>query len=160
MNSVEHKKAQRVRGKITVDSGAGESVWPKDLLKEVKIEESAQSLNGGGFLAANGTRMKNYGKKHIRFDSGDGPEKAMSFQVTDVRKPLAAVSRIVDRGNKGQFGPRPEDNFIENILSKERILMVRDNGTYVIDVDVLINEVEVEEDSVPKTESSVFTRRV
>ena len=33
----------------------------------------------------------------------------------DVQKPLAAVWRIADKGNLVQFGPNPENNFIQNV---------------------------------------------
>ena len=49
------------------------------------------------------------------------------FEVTNVRKPLMAVARVVDAGNVVQFGPRPEDNFImpvgsntKGVLASER----------------------------------------
>ena len=60
--------------------------------------------------------------------------QSIVFQVTDVTKPLAAVSRIVDKGNVVQFGPRPEDNFIRSESGK-KIQIRRERGTYVIDVE-------------------------
>ena len=102
-----------VKGKVTVDSGAGESVWPQGVLGEAD-EVSANSV---GFVAANGSRMKNFGKKRVVFVK-DQQKRAIGFHVTEVRKPLAAVSRIAEKGNIVQFGPKPENCFIQNIQTQ------------------------------------------
>ena len=129
-----------VQGKITVDSGAAESVWPADMVCE--DEELEQKDGMIGFVAANGAQMTNYGKKVARFvnvgESADDSEKAMGFHVTDVRKPLAAVSRIVDKGNRVVFGPKPEDNYIMNIKTGRKMYMKRERGVFVLDVGFLL----------------------
>jgi hypothetical protein len=38
----------------------------------------------------------------------------MSFQVAQVKKPLVAVKRIVEKGNYVCFGPEEGDNYIKN----------------------------------------------
>ena len=62
----------------------------------------------------------------------------MGFQVTDVRKPLAAVSRIVDKGNRVVFGPKPEDNYIMNIQTGKKMFMKREKGVFILDVGFLL----------------------
>ena len=52
---------------------------------------------------------------------------ALAFQVADVKKPLISVRRIVEKGNLVSFGPKPEDNFIENRTSGDRIAL-KPNG--------------------------------
>ena len=47
----------------------------------------------------------------------------LGFEASDVRKLFAAVHRIVEKENKVQFGPNPEDNFIQNIATKEKVHM-------------------------------------
>ena len=39
----------------------------------------------------------------------------MGFQVCDVKRALAAVSRITAKGNRVSFGPDEGDNFIQNV---------------------------------------------
>ena len=59
--------------------------------------------------------MGYYGAKEAMFMTGkDKTVMGLGVQVSDVQKPLAAVWRIVEKGNVVQFGPRPEDNFIKN----------------------------------------------
>ena len=104
INEVE-KGAKKVlkKGKVTVDSGAEDSVWPATHVCWDNVEETEESVKGIGFIAANGTRMENYGGTKVKFKSG-GKTKAMNFSVTDCKKPLAAVSKIDDEGNRAVFG--------------------------------------------------------
>ena len=51
-------------GTITLDSGAGVSVWPKDLQPSVKMLPRKEGLR---MIAANGTVIDNIGQKIIRF---------------------------------------------------------------------------------------------
>jgi hypothetical protein len=122
------------KGKITIDSGAEESVYPKAMVDEKDLVETDASKKGMGFVAANGSKMKNYGAVKVKFQS-EGKNRSMNFHVTDVQKPLGAVCRIADKGNFVCFGPNPNDNFIMNIESGEKMWMKRERGTYVIEVD-------------------------
>ena len=58
----------------------------------------------------------------------------LGFQVADVKKPLLAVDRVVEKGNVVQFGPEEEDNFVMNRNSKEKIMMRKKGKSYVIDI--------------------------
>ena len=86
-------------GKITVDSGAAESVWPEDLMPEVQTKPSIGSQTGVTYIAANGNKMPNLGEKKVHFRTKDGLNSSILFQVTKVKKPLAAVSKITEKGN-------------------------------------------------------------
>ena len=132
---VDSKAKKFVKGKVTVDSGAGESVWPEGVLG--KPDEEGSKLVG--FVAANGSKMRNLGKKKVIF-AKDGKKRSMGFHVTEVKKPLAAVSRIAEKGNIVQFGPKPEDCFIMNVESKEKMFMRLERGTYVLDVEFEVDE--------------------
>jgi hypothetical protein len=65
---------------------------------------------------------------------------SLTFQVSDVQKPLAAVRRIVEKGNIVQFGPRDEDNFIKSNSSGLKIFMVKKGGSYVVPAELLMEE--------------------
>ena len=51
-------------GAITLDSGAGVSVWPKTWKEEVRMMPKKEGLR---MVAANGTEIKNLGQKLVRF---------------------------------------------------------------------------------------------
>jgi hypothetical protein len=75
-------------------------------------------------------------KKGVRFkDDEKGVRMTLGFQVADVKKPLIAVKRIVEKGNVVAFGPLAEDNFIENKQSGDRIpLRPNGKGSFLMDV--------------------------
>ena len=68
LNVVE-KFGVKNRSKITIDSGAEESVWPIDQVGEHVLVETNASRDGIGFIAANGARMKNYGALKVDFSN-------------------------------------------------------------------------------------------
>ena len=102
INAVESKP--KYKGKITIDSGAEESVFPVDMIDEAEVVETEASRKGFGFIAANGSKMKNYGAAKVKFNS-EGKPRSMHFHITDVKKPLGTVCRIAEKGNFVCFGP-------------------------------------------------------
>ena len=56
-----------------------------------------------------------------------------TFQVAEVRKPLMAIKRIIERGNIVQFGSKPEESFIYNKEAQVRIpLQDKGKGSFVV----------------------------
>ena len=64
----------------------------------------------------------------------------MNFSVTDCKKPLASVSKIVDRGNRVVFDE--DESYILNKKTGEKISLERDRGTYVMVVEFKVDEDE------------------
>ena len=62
-------------------------------------------------------------------------ESKMRFNVAKVQKPLASAANVVEAGNKISMGTNPEDNFIENSTTGERIGLRVEKGTFVFDVE-------------------------
>ena len=98
------------------------------------------------------------GEATLNFSRG-GKRCAMKFLDADVKRPLAAVSAIVDEGNTVVFSARGA--YIENDATKERMPMTRKNGVFVLeleadkvgtkasmDVGAVTGEDKVEEDMV------------
>ena len=137
MQNVEKTKIWKEVGtaEITIDSAADESVCPKDWAKAFRTK-SVPEERKMKFRNASGGEMHHHGEKRVNFKTG-GEERimGMNFQVSDVRRPLAAVWRIAERGNIVQFGPNPADNFIMNSTTKEKIWMRKKGRSYVLDVD-------------------------
>ena len=123
------------KGRITVDSGAAESVWPESLLPEVETTASYGSRNGVTYITANGDKMDNKGEKKIKFKTSDGLSSSIIFQVTGVKKPLATVSKITQKENWVCFGPN--EAYIHNVETGKRTKMDLINGTYGIDVEYI-----------------------
>mgnify|MGYP001200880737 FL=1 len=70
-------------------------------------------------------------------------------QSTDVRKPLAAVSKIIDKNNKVVFDK--DGSYILNKKTGRRIELLEERGTFVMEVEFLEPEFE--------SEAPGFTRR-
>lgn len=136
INMVDKKGAGGTKkGRITIDSGAAESVIPPSMLEEVPIQESAGSRAGLCYIAANGGKMPNLGEKHVKFRTKEGLSSSVMFQVTHTRKPFASVSKIVRKGNKVVFAP--DRSYIENVKTGNQIELIEEFGTYHLDVDFL-----------------------
>jgi hypothetical protein len=117
-------------GDIVVDSAADESCWPKGHGDAFETKPSRRKIS---LRTANGGEMGHYGEKEVTFRSGGGDEVVgLRFQVTDVKKPLLAVRRLVERGNRVSFGPEPSENYVENIMTGRKIMMEKRGGAFII----------------------------
>jgi len=126
---LERKNRVSRKGKVTIDSGAEASIWPATHVSWKNVKPTEESRKGIGFVAANGSRMQNYGGTQVKFEK-DGKVKAMNFEVTDCKKPLASVARIVDQGNKVVFDEG--ESYILNKKTGEKIMLERERGTFVM----------------------------
>ena len=86
-------------GEIVVDSAADESCSPIGVGDAFPTTPSKRNIL---LKTANGGEMGHYGEMRITFthDGDEGKEVVgLKFQVTDVRKPLLAVRRLVEHGS-------------------------------------------------------------
>ena len=108
-------------------------------MPEIETKPSRGSKIGVTYVAANGNKMPNLGEKRVKFKTKDGMNSSIMFQVTKVKKPLAAVSRITEKGNWVCFGP--DEAYIMNVATGRKTAMELNNGTYSIDVEYLSDQV-------------------
>ena len=146
VNAVQRKTGKMKsagKGKITIDSGAGESVLPKDMLPNEELIEGEAKKNGVKYVAANGSKMENYGEKKVRFKHGaDEVLNSITFQATEVKKPLAAVSKILDKGNVVVSSRK--GSYILNEKTGKKIELKEERGTFVMEVEFFEPEVTTE----------------
>ena len=103
-------------------------------MREV-VEEKRLKL-----VSANGGRIEHYGEREVSFEAEEaegGGLMGMVFQVSDVRKPLAAVWRICQKGNRVCFGPDPGDNYIQHKATRKKVMLKQKGGSYVMGVRVM-----------------------
>ena len=141
--ALEVKKTKKFRnigkGKITIDSGAAESVMPVRMLEEIPIKRSSEEKMATKYTAANGGRLWNSGERQVHFVAkGDDKMSMAEFQCMEVKKPLASVARIVDKGNRVVF--EAAGSYIQNIETGKKIELVRDNGTYAMEVEFMAEQ--------------------
>ena len=90
-------------GEITVDSAADESCWPLVCGGAYPLKPPQKSMR---LKTASGADMTHAGEKDITFRNGGGEEVlGMTFQVTGVKRALAAAWRVAEKGNIIQMGP-------------------------------------------------------
>ena len=93
--------------KITVDSGACESIVPPGMFPLTPKRKS----DGIGklYAACGGETVMNVGQKHVRFQTADGKSKHITFELGDrITRGLLAVSTLTAQGAGVWFGPAPE----------------------------------------------------
>ena len=78
------------------------------------------------------------GEKHVKFQTKEGMNSSVVFQVTHTRKPLVSVSKIVHKGNKVVFAAGR--SYIENAKTGQQIELIEECGTYHMDVDFLVGD--------------------
>ena len=80
-----------------------------------------------------------FGTRHVAFQPDDtgGRMLEVGFEVTDLKKPLLSVKRVCEKGNTVHFGPREEDNYIQNVASGECIRLQRRGNSYVMRGELL-----------------------
>ena len=117
------------RGRVIIDSGSAESVLYKNMLPNEPIVEGEAERRVVKYVAANGGKMENIGEKKVKFKrAGSNAVNSITFQVTDVSKPLASVSRILDKGNAVIFSR--SGSYILNEVSGEKIPIVEEKSTF------------------------------
>ena len=107
---------ERVRAQI--DSGAIDAVDPREIAKALETKEMEISNRGMGYVAANGSCIKNYGEKKVVGYADDG--ESVSASPMPRRQKGAAFSsqselgRQLDRvgrrqKSRAEQGDRPKD---------------------------------------------------
>ena len=121
--------------KIAIDSAAAESVCPLDWAPEFGVKPCGPGQQQT-LVNASGGGIQHFGEKRVALiASSVGGDKVMGipFQACSVMKPLAAVRRIVEKGNIVQFGPNAADNFIMNVSTKDKVMLKQERGQYVME---------------------------
>ena len=92
---------------ITVDYGAGESVVNPDDWRNVDLKPSTGSVKGQRYVGPGGEKIDNLGEMTVRVRTarhgGSDISSRVTLQGAKVRKPLLAVSGVVDKGNTVVF---------------------------------------------------------
>ena len=86
---------------MTIDSGAGISVWPRDLCNDGRpTKPTAESLAGVGYApaGAQSTLIRDEGQRNFVMVDRNGQRTQINPRIAGVRKPLVSVADLNDRG--------------------------------------------------------------
>ena len=118
--------------KVCIGSGAGESVCPVDAFPSYEPKKSAKT--GGAYTAAGGQSLVNVGEKRPCFET-NGIDAWMTFQATTkVQKPLAAATRITEKGNRIVLDDADSESYIQNKKTGKKIPLNIENGVYMMEM--------------------------
>ena len=113
---------------ITVDSGAVDTVAPKEVARRFPLISTEASAAGLCYRAANNTRIPIHGKKEVKGVTEQGMDLTMDMRIAEVKKPLGSVRRFCEANNKVVFDE--EGSYIENKRNGQRIPIKKENGVY------------------------------
>ena len=119
-------------GDIIIDSAADESCWPAGQGDAFPTVPSRKKLV---LKTANGGDMEHHGQKEVFFKCGGENKEPMglTFQVTDVKKPLLAVRRLVEKGSKVVLAAGDGESYIYNGATKTKVPVKKKGGSFVIE---------------------------
>jgi hypothetical protein len=118
------------RIKVQVDSGAIDTVAPKNVAGAFSLMKTKMSEQGIGFVAANGSRIENYGEKQVVGYTDEGDAVGMRMTCADVHKVLGSVHRMNMGGNKVVLdGPQ---SYMENKMSGKKTKIYYEGGQYIL----------------------------
>ena len=121
------------KGDIIVDSAADESCWPVGQGDAFPTKAASRKMI---LRTANGGDMEHYGEKEVifKYEGGETADPVgLKFQVTDVRKPLLAVRRLVEKGNKVVLAGGDGESYIMNEATGVKIPIKKKGGSFVIE---------------------------
>ena len=125
-----HGEGEWEEVKITVDSGAVDTVGPRTLGKGIPLLETEASKQRKFYRAANDTKIAIHGKKNICGYTAEGTKIGMDVQIAEVKKTLGSVRRICEAGNRVVFDE--DGSYVENKSSGERTALQKEKGSYVL----------------------------
>jgi hypothetical protein len=114
---------------VVLDSGAADSVCPKEMAPRFPIVDSDASRAGVYYTAANGGKLYNLGQTHVPISMSNGSRTMATFQVADVSRPLMSVSKVCEMGNRVVFGAG--GGYIMNIQTGATTRFETKDGIYV-----------------------------
>ena len=141
----------RLKRRITMDSGAGNSVMPRRMvIKKDEIRESEGSKNGIHYVAANNGRIPNEGEYDLKFNTVEGHEQWLTFQIAEVNKALCSISSLVDEGYKIVFDKNTKtDQDTSYMIHKETGVITRfrrARNVWVLDAFVDVENNNISQD--------------
>ena len=114
---------------LTIDSGAGNNVAPKNAFPWIKLQENDDSRSGRFYTTANGKRVYVMGEKVVTIKTMEGVIKKMKFQIADVTRILASVGKITGAGNEVLM--QKNGGKIKDTNGKDTEMEI-ENGVYVV----------------------------
>ena len=116
--------------KVQVDSGAIDTVAPRSVAKRFELKETSASRRGVGFVAANGSKIQNYGERKVTGYTDEGTPISMRMTCADVHKVLGSVHKMNQGGNLVVLDG--EHSYMKNKASGQKTKIHYEDGQYIM----------------------------
>ena len=117
---------------VKIDSGACDTVISPKMGRAFKITESEMSRSNAIYSAANGTPIKNFGKRSLQGVDMNFMPITLEAQVAEVSGALGSVYQICKAGNRVCFD---ESGGVIVNMSSGRVIPIKQNkGPYEMEV--------------------------
>ena len=93
---------RRLKGGVTMDSGCSLDTIPATHAPNIQMDPIPARRHGRVINAANGTKIKEHGEKHVRFKTRLGKSMNWCMAATDVKKALKSVATTCDGDEAGE----------------------------------------------------------
>ena len=131
--------------RVQIDCGAIDTVGPKEIARAFEMKETEMSKRGIGYVAANGSSIKNYGEKKIVGYTDDGESVSVRVQCADVKKALCSVHKMsLGRNVVVLDGGR---SYTQNKETGQKTRINYEEGQYVMYMWLPSKEEEVQEET-------------
>lgn len=130
--------------RVQIDSGAVDTVAPKNVARAFKLHETEMSRNKVGFVAANGTKIGNYGERKVCGYTEDGSGISWRMTCADVHKVLGSVRKMNKGGNVVVLDG--EKSYMQNKKTGQKSRIHYEDGQYVMYMWVPAAPKETEEE--------------
>ena len=118
--------------KVTVDSGAAESVIPPDVIDNYPLIQHKDDIYYG---TASGEPLKNLGELKLPMVTPSRRLKGMTFQACDVTKPLASVANMLNAGQAVIFAPEAYGgSCVVDLSSGDEEPLTLQDGNFIMEV--------------------------
>ena len=118
--------------RVIPDSGAIQSVAPKEMAVGYPIRPSAGSMRGQQYVSASGDEIPNEGEQFLPIMSAEGHQTTQRWQMAEVTRPLQSVGELCDQGHRVVFGRG--GGYVVDVQTGNITAFARENGTYLMDM--------------------------
>ena len=154
---------------MQIDSGAIDTVGPREVAKAFGMKETVMSKKGVGFIAANGSGIKSFGENRTVGYTESGEGFGMKIQCAEVKKVLGSAHKMNMGGNVVVLDGGK--SYMQNKKSGQKTKIEYEGGQYVMYLWVPSTKETVKESSkilkgnsfailATEMEESGFTRQV
>ena len=144
--------------KVIVDSGACETVMPRNMLDHIQIRPSAQSRAKIEYEVASGSTIPCLGERNCEmYAEGCTKSLLINFQVADVHRPLLSLSRAADMGYRSYL--EKYGGWLEDTETGEWLPVQREGDLYTMTMYVRAAPATVAATGVAGNNAADFVRR-